>query len=262
MDSNFFEVFTQPLLEGDAHTALVQPNSLVITRALATKYFGDQPAMGRTLVVTGYGACKITGIIDRLPDASHFHFDAFMSSSTIKIKYYTWSNVGYYTYLVLKPGTDAARLQARFPELVAKYAVPEIARDMGVPLSEAKKAVNTFVFTLTPLQDIHLHSDTKYELEANGSSRYVFIFSALALFILLLACANFTNLSTAGAASRGKEIGIRKVMGSLRKQLIGQFLTESILLTAFAMLVAFGLVLVLLPYFNEVSGKHIGFCLF
>ena len=261
-DSNFFEVFTQPLLEGDVHTALQQPNSLVITRALATKYFGEGNAMGQTLVLTNYGACKVTGVIDRLPDASHFHFDAFLSASTFKIKYYTWSNVGYYTYLVLKPGTDPARLQARFPELVAKYAVPEIARDMGVPLAEAKKAVNTFVFTLTPLQDIHLHGDTKYELEANGSSRYVVIFSALAIFILLLACANFTNLSTAGAASRGKEIGIRKVMGSLRKQLVGQFLTESILLTAFAMLVAFGLVLVLLPYFNELSGKHMGFLSF
>ncbi len=258
-DSNFFEVFTQPFLEGDVHTALIQPNSIVLTRALATKYFGTAPVLGKTVNITGYGACKVTGVIDKIPDAAHFHFDAFMSWSTLHFREYTWSNVGYYTYLVLRPNADPKKLEARFPELVAKYAVPEIARDMGVPLTEAKKAVNTFVFSLTPLTEIHLHSDTKYELEANGSSHYVLIFSMLAVFILLLACANFTNLSTAGAAARGKEIGIRKVMGSLRKQLIFQFLTESVLLTAFAMLLAFLLVLALLPYFNEVAGKQLSF---
>jgi putative ABC transport system permease protein len=262
VDSNFFEVFTIPFLEGDVHTALKQPNSLVVTSAFAKKYFGNAPAMGKTISLTYYGECKITGIIDKIPDESHFHFDAFLSWSSMHIRYNTWSNIGIYTYLVLRPDANAEKLQARFPELVAKYAVPEIARDMGVPLSEAQKAVNTFVFSLTPLTDIHLHSDTKYELEANGNSRYVLIFSALAVFILLLACANFTNLSTAGAAARGREIGIRKVMGSLRRQLIVQFLVESVLLTGFAMVLAFLLVLAVLPYFNALSGKHIVFAEF
>jgi putative ABC transport system permease protein len=259
VDSNFFEVFTLPFPEGDVHTALTRPNSLVITRALADKYFGTGSALGKTLELQSYGSCTVTGVIDKIPDNAHFHFDAFLSFSTVKIREYTWSNVGYYTYLLLRPQTDPKKLEARFPELVAKYAVPEIARDMGVPLAEAKKAVNTFVFSLLPLTDIHLHSDTKYELEANGSSRYVLIFSALAVFILLLACANFTNLSTASAAGRGKEVGIRKVMGSLKKQLIAQFITESILLTGFSMVLAFVQVLLLLPYFNLVSGKHIVF---
>jgi putative ABC transport system permease protein len=262
VDSNFFEVFTIPWLEGDVHTALVQPNSLVVTRAFAKKYFGDGPAMGRTINLTSFGDCKITGIIDKIPDESHFHFDAFLSWSSMHIRYSTWSNIGIYTYLVLRPDANADKLEARFPELIAKYAVPEIAHDMGVPLSEAQKAVNTFLFSLTPLTDIHLHSDTKYELEANGSSQYVLIFAALAVFILLLACANFTNLSTAGAAARGREIGIRKVMGSLRRQLIFQFLVESILLTGFAMVLAFLLVLAVLPYFNALSGKHIVFAEF
>jgi putative ABC transport system permease protein len=133
---------------------------------------------------------------------------------------------------------------------------------MGIPLSAAQKAVNTFIFSLTPLTDIHLHSDTKYELEANGSSRYVLIFGALAVFILLLACANFTNLSTAAAVSRGKEVGIRKVMGSLRIQLITQFIVESVLLTMLAMIAAFLLVSLLLPWFNQVSGKQIPFSFF
>lgn len=265
-DSNFFEVFTLPFLEGDVHTALTQPNSLVVTRAFATKYFGDARALGKTIQLKDqqqdYGACKITGVIDKVPDEAHFHMDAFVSLSTLKFKQYTWTNVGFYTYLLLRPHADPQKLQARFPELVAKYAVSEIARDMGIPLAEAKKTASTFVFSLTPLQAIHLHSDTKYELEANGNSRYVLIFSALAVFILLLACANFTNLSTAGAAGRGREIGIRKVMGSLKKQLMTQFLVESILLTAFSMLIAFLLVFLLLPLFNEVAGKHLSFISF
>jgi putative ABC transport system permease protein len=263
VDSNFFEIFSIPFLEGDVHTALEQPNSLVITSAFAKKYFGDASAMGKTISLTYYGDCKVTGIIDKIPDESHFHFDAFLSWRSLNwLKNPTWTNVGYYTYLVLREDASATKLQAQFPGLVAKYCVPEIARDMGVPLAEAKQAVNTFVFTLTPLTDIHLHSDTKYELEANGNSRYVLIFAALAVFILLLACANFTNLSTAGAASRAREIGIRKVMGSLRRQLIVQFLVESILLTGFAMVLAFLLVLTVLPYFNALSGKHIVFSTF
>jgi len=130
---------------------------------------------------------------------------------------------------------------------------------MGVSLAEAQKSVNTFIFSLIPLKDIHLHSDTRYEIEAGGNSRYVLVFSALAVFILLLACANFTNLSTAGAAGRSKEIGVRKVMGSLKRQLMIQFLLESILLTAFSMVLAFLLVFLLLPWFNPIAGKHFTF---
>jgi len=262
VDSNFFDIFTLPFLEGDVQTALTQPGSLVITKAFAAKYFGEEPALGKIIDIQSHGPCKVTGVIDGIPDGSHFHFDVFISYSTLHPRSYTWSNIDDYTYLLLRPHTDPQKLQAQFPQLVAKYVVPEIARDMGVPLAEAAKAVNTFKFSLTPLEDIHLHSDTKYELEANGNSRYVLIFSALALFILLLACANFTNLSTAGAAARGREIGIRKVMGSLKKQLMTQFLVESILLTAFSMLLAFLLVFLLLPLFNQVAGKHLTFISF
>src|SRR6185437_14173514 len=137
VDSNFFSVFTQPFLEGDVHTALTRTNSLVVTKAFATKYFGDEPALGKTVQLQNDGPCKITGVIDKIPDESHFHFDVFISFSTLHIKEYTWSNVGFYTYLLLRPHTDPKKLQARFPQLVAKYAVPEIARDMGVPLAEA-----------------------------------------------------------------------------------------------------------------------------
>jgi putative ABC transport system permease protein len=133
---------------------------------------------------------------------------------------------------------------------------------MGVSLAEAQKSVNTFFFKLQPLTDIHLYSHTKSELEPNGDIQYVYIFSAQAIFILLLACVNFTNLSTARAFKRAREVGIRKVMGSLKKNLIVQFLSESVLLTMFSMLCAFALIFVLLPYFNELAGKNISFSFF
>jgi putative ABC transport system permease protein len=261
-DSNFFHVFTIPFLEGDARTALTQPHSIVVTKAFAGKYFGTEAAMGKTLSMGRDSICTVTGVIDKIPDNAHFHFDAFISLSSLHIREQTWSNLGMYTYLVLDDKADPKKLEAQFPQLVAKYVVPEIQRDMGTSLAEAQKSIKTFLFHLMPLTDIHLYSDTKYELEANGDHQYVVIFSALALFILLLACANFTNLSTATATRRGKEVGLRKVMGSLRSQLVGQFLAESVLLTFFALLLAIGLVFVLLPYFNEVSGKHIPFRLF
>jgi len=262
VDSNFFEVFTLPFLDGDPHTALIRPNSMVVTKAFAEKYFGSGPALGKALTMGEYGVCTVSGVIDKIPDNASFHFDAFISMSTLHFKEQSWSNIGMYTWLVLDPRADAKKLEARFPDLVAKYAVTEIARDMGIPLDEAKKAVNTFIFTLIPLKDVHLHSNTKYELEANGDIHYVYIFGALALFILLLACANFTNLSTASSAGRSKEVGVRKVMGSLKGQLVAQFLTESVLLTLCAMLLAYGLVAALLTFFNQVAGKHISFTFF
>jgi putative ABC transport system permease protein len=135
--------------------------------------------------------------------------------------------------------------------------VPEVQHDMGVSLAEARKSVNTFVFYLQPLTDIHLHSATKIEFEANGDIHYIYIFGALALFILTLACINFTNLSTASSARRSKEIGIRKVLGSEKNKLISQFLIESVMLTLFAMFFALCMVYLLLPYFNSLAGKQI-----
>ena len=192
-----------------------------------------------------------------MPDNSHFHFEAFLSLATFKISVKTWSNLGYYTYLVLNKNTDPKPLEAKFPQLVAKYVVPEIQHDMGVSLAEAQKSVNTFRFTLQPLTDIHLYGNTKSELEANGDIQYVYIFSALAIFILLLACVNFTNLSTARAVKRAREIGVRKVLGSVKKQLIVQFLVESVVITFLALICAYGFLFVILPYFNQLAGKNI-----
>jgi putative ABC transport system permease protein len=262
-DSNFFRLFSIPLLSGDRKTALTAPNSIVITKAMENKYFGNLPGLGKALFIGG-AVFNVTGVIDKIPDDSHFHADAFTSMTTY-VKPSTrqsWSNIGFYTYLLLDKDAEPKKLEARFPELVEKNVVPEIQHDMGISLAEARKSVNTFIFYLQPLTSIHLHSAAKFELEANGDIHYVYIFGALATFILLLACINFTNLSIASAAKRSKEIGIRKVLGSAKNKLISQFLTESVMLTLLATVFAFGMVFLLLPYFNDVSGKQFTFGFF
>jgi len=254
IDSNFLQIFSIPLLEGDTKTALLEPNSVVLTKEMAKKYFGDAPAIGKILLLAKEPV-KVTGIINKVPDNSHFHADAFLSLDT-RNRQQTWSNISFYTYILLDKKASPKKLEAQFPQLVAKYVVPEIQRDMGVSLSEAQKSVNTFIFSLQPITDIHLHSHTKFEREANGDINYIYIFGALAIFILILACINFTNLSTAASAKRSKEVGIRKVLGSLKSSLVNQFLAESVLLTTLAMVFALVMVYFLLPYFNSVAGKN------
>jgi putative ABC transport system permease protein len=262
-DTDFLQVFSIPLAEGDAKSALADPHSIVVTRAFAKRYFGDSSALGKVFPGAGTGL-KVTGVIDHFPENSHFHFDAFLSMRLNRgaMTGTTWSNIGFYTYLVLDKHADPKALAAKFPELVDKYIVPETVHDMGVSLAEARKSAKDWVFYLMPLTDIHLFSHSKYELEANGDIQYVYIFGALAIFILLLACVNFTNLATASSASRSREVGVRKVLGSVKRQLIGQFLVESVVLTFFALLVGLILTYLLLPLFNQVSDRHISMGLF
>jgi putative ABC transport system permease protein len=255
-DSNFLRFFSIPLAEGDPKIALSGPG-IVVTRAFAKKYFGDSPALGKALPI--FGQVKITGIINQLPDNTHFHFDAFIFGN---FRSTTWSNIGFYTYLKLAKNANPAGLEAKFPDLVMKYIVPESVHDMGITEAEARKSAKDWHFYLMPVTDIHLRSHSKYELEPNGDIQYVYIFGALALFILLLACLNFANLATVSSAQRAREVGIRKVLGSLRSQLIGQFLAESVVLTLLSMVVALVFVSLLLPLFNELSGKHFDFSQF
>lgn len=262
VDSNFLQVFSIPLLEGDDRTALVEPNSMVVSKEFARRYFGDDDPVGKMLTFGRDHEMKITGLIDRVPEQSHFNFDAFVSLSSYGKPRESWSNIGVYTYIVLNEHADAKTLEAKLPDLVAKYVVPEVQNDMGVSLAEAQKAVGTFIFSLQPLTRIHLYSHTSAELGANGDIKYVYIFGALAVFILLLACVNFTNLATASSANRSREVGIRKVMGSVRSQLVFQFLTESVLLALGAMAIAYFFVLILLPYFNDLTGKQVLFSFF
>jgi putative ABC transport system permease protein len=262
-DSNFLQIFSIPLIEGDIKTALVLPRSIVISKDIAHKYFGDEPALGKSLLI-GREPFKITGILEKIPDNRHFHFDAFISMST---NYYaihgnTWSNIGFYTYLLLDKKADPKKLEAKFPELIQKYVAPEAVHDMGISLAEAQKVANTWRFFLMPVTDIHLHSNTKYELEPNGDIQYVYIFGSLAIFTILLACINFTNLSTATSAKRSREVGIRKVLGTVKSQLVIQFLIESVLISCCALIIAFLLMYLALPSFNHLSGKQIDFSSF
>jgi len=262
-DANFIQMFGIPLLEGNPEKALVEPNTIVISKAMATKYFGDTDPMGKSLTIgIKQSEYKVTGVYDKVPDNTHFHFDAFISMSTWHITNPTWSNLGPYTYIELNKNTDYKKLEAKLPQLVARHVVPEIQNDMGVSLAEAQKSVDTYRFLLQPLTELHLYGGTKYELEPGGDIRYLYVFSILAFFVLLLACVNFTNLSTAQATKRSKEVGVRKVLGSVKKQLVIQFLAESVLLTSLAMIFAYGLIALFLPYFNQLAGKNFSLLFF
>jgi len=262
-DSNFFQVFGLPLLEGDAKTALVQPGTAIITRALAQKFFGTANPLGKSISIKSWNALfRVTGVIEKIPVNSHFHFDMFMSMAGLPdAKSPSWMTSGYYTYLVLPKGYDPAKLEAKLPQMVSKYMGPQLQKAFGMTITQFRQKGNDVGFLLQPLTSIHLRSNLTGEMEANGDIQYVYIFGAIALFMLTIACINFMNLSTAGASKRAKEVGIRKVMGSVRQSLTSQFLIESLLLTAIALVLAVGLVYMVLPLFNELAGKdlHVNF---
>jgi len=254
-DSNFFDVFSIALLKGNSKTALTEPNTLVLTQTTAKKYFGEQDPIGQTLMLGTKGLFRVTGICQDIPSNTHFHYDMFGSMRSVELRN-TWLSSGVYTYIVLKPGYSIHQLKANIPELIKKYVGTEIQQLFGISLAEFFRRGDGFGFDFQPVTAIHLHSDLESEIEPNSDVKYIYIFSIIAIFVLLVACINFMNLSTAGASGRAKEVGIRKALGSIRQQLIGQFLSESILVTFLALLVALGLVVVLLPAFNELAGKQ------
>ncbi|RFS17785.1 ABC transporter permease [Emticicia sp. C21] len=253
-DSNLFEVFSVPLLKGNPKTVLREPNTMVITETIATKYFGDSDPIGKTLTLGEKDVYRITGVCKDVPSNTHFHYNIFASINGIKLRE-KWLASGAYTYIVLRDGYSLEKLNAAMPAIVDKYVAPEIQEFLGITLAEFKKRGDAFGFEFQPIKDIHLTSHLDGEIEANSDTKYVYIFSAIALFILLIACINFMNLSTASSANRAKEVGVRKVLGSLQGQLIGQFLSESVLITFMALSVALVIVAIALPYFNDLSGK-------
>jgi putative ABC transport system permease protein len=264
VDSNFFSVFTLPLIKGNPKTVLAEPYSVVITKKLAKKYFGNEDPIGKMIVYKNNGSSmKITGMIDEVPVNSHFHFDLFVSLSTVpKSRAEDWMSSSYYTYLVLPEGYDAKKLEAKLPSIMDKYVSPQLKEKMGVTMAEFRANGNDINFHLQPIKDIHLHSDLTGDMEAYGNITYVYIFSAVAIFMLMIACINFMNLSTAGASKRAKEVGVRKVMGSLKSQLIGQFLSESLLVTGAALVLAVVFVYLALPVFNHLSEQNLRFDIF
>ena len=256
VDANFFQVFTLPFVQGDPKTALTQPNSVVISEEVAQKFFGKADPLGKVLYFKDFDvSLKVTGVVKKVPANSHFYFNIFASMASFPdAKSPSWMTSEFYTYLVLPKGYDYKQLEAKLPQVVEKYMGPQLLQAMGMSLAQFRQNGNDLGLLLQPLTSIHLRSHLKGELGSNSSMQYVYIFGAIAVIMLLIAGINFMNLSTASAAKRAKEVGIRKVLGSVKKELIQQFLIESILLTAIALVLAIGLVYLALPVFNNLAG--------
>jgi putative ABC transport system permease protein len=248
-DSTLFKVFTHKFLEGNANTALNGPNSIVITKSLANKYFGkNNSAVGKTLR-TVYDVYKVSAVIEDVPKNSHIRYDMLISMSSLlkgpnQDQQFNWGNFNNYTYVLMKPGTSAIAFNKKLAPMYDKYMAPIFAQ-FNVKMH----------YDVQPITTIHLHSTLDQEPEELGSMSYIWIFSAVAFFMLLIACINYMNLTTARSARRAKEIGIRKVTGSSKRQLVLQFLSESLLTALIAVLLSVLLMLLLLSFFNSVSGK-------
>jgi len=256
-DPSIFDVFTMPLILGDKVSALMQPNTVVVSRSLAIKYFNNLNVIGRTLTVPNYGILKVTGVIADMPKQSHFRADFIIAMAGWKDSNATsWLQSNYNTYVLMREGADPKELEASFPLLLRKYSGEEIKKAVGMDYEQFEKKGSYFRLNLSALTSIHLHSNMTGELSPNGTAEYIYIFLAIAIFILIIACVNFINLSTARSSNRAREVGVRKVLGSTRKFLIGQFLTESVLVTFIATIIGFCVAIAMLPVFNNIASKN------
>jgi putative ABC transport system permease protein len=257
-DSTFFEVFDIQMMVGQPQKALNRPNTVVITQQTAQRLFGKANPIGKVIEVVQGPKLEVTGVCADLPDNTHFTFD-FLASTTGFQPAQQLNHISFmaHTYLLLKPHTQAAAVEAKLPAIVEKYAAGEVERNFGVSFKEYLKAGNGYFYFLQPVQNIHLDSQLEAEFQANGSRTLVYIFSVIAVFILVIACINFINLATARSAERAKEVGIRKTLGSTQPQLAAQFLTESILVSLFSFVTALVVVMLSLPFFNNLSGKSL-----
>ncbi|CAN5917466.1 ABC transporter permease [soil metagenome] len=242
-DASVFRVFSFPFLHGDPTTALAEPQSMVLTESLAVKIFGSaEAAYNQEIKLDDQFTVVVTGIIEDVPENSHLRFSALQSLPANFEE--GWQNFHLYTYLLLSPGADPQALEAKLPP----FAAQTIQKEMGVP---------HYQMALQPLTTIHLHSNLDYEAGPNGSIGTVYIFIAAAMFILLIAIINYVNLSTARSFVRVREVGVRKVLGARRGELVGLFLVESFLITGIALGIAVIGIELALPYFNQLAGKEL-----
>ena len=252
-DSSVFNIFTFPLVAGNPKTALTAPNTIVLSESTSLKYFGKDNAINRTININDQDYV-VTGIMKDMPKNSHFYAQIFASMKTFekdpnmqKHYFQSWARHEFYTYILLHEDYSPEDLQAKLPAFIEKYAAKQIEAILGGSISSR----------LQSLKSIHLHSHLQMEISPNGDIKYVTIFSVIALFILLIACVNFINLATARSVNRSKEVGLRKVVGASRYQLIQQFLGESLFFTLIALLLALILIAFVLPLFNSLTGKEI-----
>ncbi|MBL7833517.1 MAG: ABC transporter permease [Cyclobacteriaceae bacterium] len=249
-DSTVFDMFTYEFLAGDVNTALDNPFSIVLTETVAKKYFASATeALGQSLQNKENQEYKITGVIKDVPYNSHFRFDALISrSSQPGSDGGSWGNFGVFTYIQLPEGYDLSKMYASLDKIV-KERVNPIFEQYNIKIG----------YELQRITDIHLHSKIQDEAEEGGDISVIYIFGAVSAFMLIIACINYMNLATARSANRAKEVGVRKVMGSQRKQLIMQFITESVVLTLIALALSILLIYALLPAFNGLANKHLPF---
>ena len=261
VDSTFFRVFDLPVVEGEPKTGLDEPNTVVITESVAKKYFNDVHAVGKTLEEKHGQSTrpyKVTAVIKDIPHNSHLNVEFFFSMKNVDYQWGQLTSHNFNTYLRLRNGTDYKAFQKNFVAYIDNYVLPEARAFMNInSMDEFRKAGNYLEYNLIPLTKIHLYSDYSFEMTPPGNIQYVYIFGAVALFILLIACINFINLSTARSASRAKEVGIRKTLGTERRTLITQFLVESTLTVVISLVIAIGITWLMLPFFNNVAGKSI-----
>lgn len=245
-DSTFFDVLTYPLLKGNPKTALTKPNSVVLTESMAKKYFGQEDPIGKTLLINNDKEYTITGLTKDAPENSYLNFDFIGSFSSLNAsKSEIWWSANYLTYVLLDKNADLRAIEQKTNDLVKKALADEITS----PGDYVK-------YNWTNIQDIHLRSEASTEMEPVGNIQYVYLFAGIALLILIIACINYINLATARAAFRAKEVGVRKVVGASKNQLMAQFIGESIIITFCALIFAFLLAQLLLPLFNTLTGKN------
>lgn len=246
-DPSFLTIFSYPAKEGAAIDALNKPQSIVLTQKLAAKYFGDESAVGRVMHINGQKDLTVTAVLDDVASNSHLQFDALISMNTLgeKWQYDNWTWPEFYTYVLLQPGSDPKVLEAKLPAFARKY--------MGRIMDDY--ALRIF-FELQPVTDIHLKSDYRYEQSVNGDERTIKFLILLAVFVLSIAWINYVNLSTARSISRAKEVGLRKLAGASRPQLITQFFFDAFLVNAVALMLAVVILTLTIPVFESLTGKE------
>jgi len=256
-DPELMDILTIPFIEGSPEEALAQPNSVVLTAEMAAKYFGQEDPLGKILELEDGTLYMVKGVTESWPAPSHFHFDFLAAFSSLpKSEDLDFYDTAVFTYILLREGASIEDLDAKLPEFSGKCMAPIIEKIMAVPYKEFLDSGNFIGFMTQPLLDIHLRSEWGNELEPQGSFTAVIVFSAIAFLILIVACINFINLTTARSTQRANEVGVRKVVGSSRGELIRQFLSESIFLSFLSFLLALALVEMALPVFSTVVGKE------
>lgn len=257
-DSTVFQVLTFPLLRGDEATALNGPHKIVLTESAARKYFGERDPLGEVLRVDNRDDYLVTGVMRDQTANTQFQCDFLASLSSLEwAQHSNWVSNSFFTYVRLRQDAKPEQLAGKFPALVRRDIAPQIEQGLGISYDEALRRGFKWGYFLEPLTQIYLHSTAMQDISPHSDARYIYILSAIALFILLLACINFMNLATARSAQRAKEVGVRRVLGSERGRLARQFLGESVLLAVLAMIAALALAQILLPWFNQLANKEI-----